>query len=171
MFKFFRTARAAAYVEKMIRSFLIPATQALSGPVSNSIYEDPYVLGYLMALAAAGAALANNTFAGGKLSDADCTNVAMRGLEHAVGASGRTAVSNMLKYENDDHFLLGVDRGHRMIGVMLGKLTAEYDPEVAGAFEAATHLQKMLPGASENELAAQHLHISYFNEYIARKSR
>jgi hypothetical protein len=168
MFKFFRTAKAAAFVENMLTSFIKPAN--VFGPIPDSIYEDPYVLGYLMALATSGAAMANDAVAGGKLSIADAANVALRGLEDAAGASGHMAVSNVLKYKDNAQFQDGYRHGDRMIGVMFGLLTAENDPAVAGAFEAVPFLKTIAgPGASEKELAAQHLHVSHFNSYIHKK--
>jgi hypothetical protein len=169
MFKFFRTAKATAYVENMLTSFINPAS--VFGPVPNSIYEDPYVLGYLMALATIGAAMANMEFAGGKLSVADGAQVAMRGLEDAAGANGRAAVSNVIKFKNDDYrYREGYRNGDRMMGVMIGTLSAEDDPEVAEAFKAASHLKKIVdPTAADKVLAAQHLHVAHFNNYIREK--
>jgi hypothetical protein len=167
MFKFFRTAKATVYVEKMLTSFIIPAN--VFGPIPNSIYEDPYVLGYLMALAASGAEMANNEVAGGKLSVADAANVALRGLEDAAGASGRMAVSNVLKYKNNAQFQDGYHHGYKMISVMFGILRSENDPEVAGAFEAASFLKKIDPSAADKDLAAHHLHLVHFNNYIREK--
>jgi hypothetical protein len=41
---------------------------------------------------------------------------------------------------------------------------------VAEAFKAASHLKKIVdPGAAEKVLAAQHLHVVHFNEYIRDK--
>ena len=157
MFKFFRTAKATAYVENMLTSFIKPAN--VFGPIPNSIYEDPYVLGYLMALATSGAAMANNEVADGKLSVADAANVALRGLEDAAGASGRMAV-----------FHDGYHHGDKMISVMFGILASENDLEVAEAFKAASHLKKIVdPSAADKVLAAQHLHVVHFNIYIREK--
>jgi hypothetical protein len=163
MFKFFRASKAIIYVEKMLTSFIIPAN--VFGPIPNSIYEDPYVLGYLMALATSGAAMANNEVAGGKLSVADAANVALRGLEEAAGASGRMAVSNVFKYKNNAQFRDGYHHGDRMISVMFGKLASENDLEVAEAFEvAASFLKKIDPSSTDRDLAAHHLHLVHFTK-------
>lgn len=48
MFKAFRRGKAESAVEKMMREFLIsPRTTILGQTIPGSIFEDPYLMGYL----------------------------------------------------------------------------------------------------------------------------
>jgi hypothetical protein len=110
--------------------------------LSQASYEDPYVFGYLSAVAMHIADTANAELFQNKLSIDDRARVARGAVVGIAGISiAKYRATERQISQRKPEFLEGMRQANKMVAVMFGRLGAEDDPEVAKAFEAALTLE------------------------------
>ena len=126
MFSAVRRVKARTAAKAMLHQTLSTLTSPFGEKtVPGWIYEDPYVLGYLMFLAFFAIDLATLN----KLLGDDRSKVAIQALAHVAGANWRVAVENAGNFysERNEAFLEGLHRADRCVGVAYGVLGPEHD--------------------------------------------
>jgi hypothetical protein len=148
--------KAIGAAEKMLREFLLSETHFRTLP--SSIYEDPYIWGYLSTvtmhwLDLVYAELAQNIF-----SVDEKARVA-RGAIVAVAGMGVKRYVAIRHTFTGEETLKGMHQAQKMIAVMCGQLGAGDDPEVADAFRGALKLMpdENTAGVAAGMLKRQHL--------------
>jgi hypothetical protein len=140
--------RAIGAAEKMLQEFLLSETQFRT--LSSSIYEDPYIWGYL----------ANVTMHWLDMVYAELVHIKFLADEKARVARGAVVAFSgmgMKRYVAIRHTLTGEEtlegmrQAHKMMAVMCGQLGPKDDPEAAEALRAAP---KLLPGEAAAGVAA-----------------
>src|ERR1700686_3690589 len=147
--RYWKINKATVAAEKMLQEFLVSETHAQFRTLPNSIYEDPYVWGYLASVTMHWLDLVYAELAQTKFSNDEKARVA-RGAVVAVSGMG------MKRYVAIRHTLAGAEtlegmrQAQKMIAVMCGQLVAGDDPEVAEAFTGALNLMpaEALAGAA-----------------------
>jgi hypothetical protein len=167
MLSMFRRVKALGFAKTMLEQTLAPLTM-FGETIPGSIYEDPYVLGYLHHIANCGMTLATRD----KLSVEDRGRVAIEAFHAIAGANGRVAVENTVRFVEEQHelYLEGQRQADLMLRVAYGRLKPSDDPEVERAFSQAEELGNLMtltPGPPSN-LNAQASAIMgrRFTEYV-----
>ena len=164
MFGAFRRAKAVSVVKTMLNQTLAPLT-AFGQIIPGSIYEDPYILGYLTAISGFGTEMATQ----GKLSVDDIGRVSIEAFHAIAGANGRIAVENTIRFstEQNRQFREGQRQANRMIEVMYGQLGPDDDPEIAEAFSVVSKMGTFPQGANNPQtVAAAYLSQIHFTNYV-----
>jgi hypothetical protein len=167
MLSMFRRVKALGFAKTMLEQTLAPLTM-FGGTIPGSIYEDPYVLGYLNHIANCGMTLATRD----KLSVEDRGRVAIEAFHAIAGANGRVAVENAVRFasEQNELYLEGQRQADRMVRVAYGQLKPSDDPEIARVFfqaEEIGNLTTLTPGAPSNPNAqASAIMGRRFTEYV-----
>jgi hypothetical protein len=169
MFSAFRRAKAVSVAKTHLNQFLATVT-VFARTIPDSIYEDPYVLGYLASIAIFGAQMETR----GKLSVEDVGRVSVEAIYAVAGASGRIAAENTIRFssEQNNEFREGGRQATRMIQVMYGWLGPNDDPEIAKAFSitAENGARALAQGVSDHKsLAAALLADQYFHQHVQTK--
>jgi hypothetical protein len=150
MFGWLRINKAIGAAEGMLHEFLLSESQARFRTLPKSIYEDPYIWGYLANVTMHWLDMVYAEMVHHKFSPKEKARVA-RGALVAVSGMGvkrYTAISHTLVGED---ILEGMRQAHKMMAVMSGHLGAADDPEIAEAFKTAA---KLLPGEPAAGVAA-----------------
>jgi hypothetical protein len=135
--RYWEINKAIGAAEKMLQEFLLSETHFRTLP--NSIYEDPYIWGYLSSVTMHWLDLVYVELVQNRFSVDEKARVA-RGAVVAVSGMG------VKRYLAIRHTLTGVEtlegmrQAKKMIAVMCGQLGAGDDPEVADAFRGALRL-------------------------------
>jgi hypothetical protein len=142
--------KALGFAETMLQQTLAPLTM-FGETIPATIYEDPYVLGYLAGIAGCGAILAT----GDKLSVEDRGRVAVEAFHAIAGANGRVAGENTMRFasEQNELYLEGRRQAYQEVSVAYGQLKPSDDPEVERAFSQAEELGNLMtltPGPPSN---------------------
>jgi hypothetical protein len=169
MFAAFRRAKALSVVKTMLDQTLAPLT--IGGrTIPSSIYEDPYVLGYLMAVIGFGTELATQR----KLSVDDVGRVSIDALNAIAGTNGRLAVENAIRFSSEKgaDFREGQRQANRLHLVAYGLLGPKDDPEIAQLFALALEGKlDPMPGMANDPKTsvAAFLGQRYFCQYLRTK--
>ena len=140
--RLFRINKATERVKGMLRELLAFELQGglLRQPLPSSAFEDPYVFGYLGAVAMFAADLVSLELKNGMSVD-DKARVA-RGAVIALSGMGAKRYHSV----NEDitrhmqEFVDGTRQAQRMLAVMHGEVSAADNPEVVEAFKVAVKL-------------------------------
>jgi hypothetical protein len=159
--RYWEINKAIGAAEKMLQDFL--ASESILRTIPRSIYEDPYIWGYLSAvtmhwLDLVYAELVQTTF-----SVDEKARVARGAVVAIAGISMKRyfAIRHTLIGEET---LQGMRQAQKMIAVMCGQLGAGDDPEVAGALRDAL---KLMPNESPAGVAAGMLKRLHLGKRIA----
>jgi len=150
----------------MLQQTLAPLT-TLGQTIPSSIYEDPYVLGYLNAISAFAIEMTSK----GNLSRDDKGRVAIDALRAVAGMNVRAAVENSIRFINEHNvqFENGGAQANKVINVTYGWLRPEQDDEVAEVFEALS--RQNTESDSIQASAAALLGQIYFYQYVEDNHR
>jgi hypothetical protein len=171
MFGVFRRAKALSVSKALLQQTLATLTW-FGRTVPGTIYEDPYVLGYLVGMAHFAIKLATQE----KLSMVDQVRVALEAIHATAGANGRVAAENSVRFssEKNEFFREGHRQAIRISQVADGQLGPNDDPEIARVFSQAAEMSMggMMLGSSDPKAqAAAILERKYFNEYVRTNHR
>ena len=109
---------------------------------------DPYVFGYLGAVAMHVADTISTELFQGRLSNDDKARVARGALTGFLGINlNQYRSTERLISGRKEEFLDGMRQANKMVSVMYGRLDSNDDPEVARAFQAALTLD---PGSAND---------------------
>ena len=166
MFGAFRRAKALGVVKTMLQQTLEPLSRWGETTIPSSIYEDPYVLGYLVGIAGFGVKLATQD----KLSTDDVGLVTIEAFHAIAGVNGRIAVENVVHFasEQNKRFREGQHQANSMVRVAYGLLGPNDDPQIARMFsQAAESGIGALTGGprNPNAEASALMSMRYFVEY------
>jgi hypothetical protein len=148
--RYWEINKAIGASEKMLQEFLISETHARFRTLPNSIYEDPYVWGYLSSVTMHWLDLVYAELVQTKFSVDEKARVA-RGAVVAVSGMGMKKYFAIRHTLTGGETLEGVRQAQKMIAVMCGQLVAGDDPEVAEAFIGAL---KLMPNEGPAGVAA-----------------
>jgi hypothetical protein len=103
--------------------------------VPNRIFEDAYLLGYMMAIVA----FAIEMFSGGKLSIEDKGRVSIAAFRAVTGINSSTTIERIVELSSAENpeFHEGRRQANRMLNVTYGQIGPKDDPEVQHFFEIA----------------------------------
>jgi hypothetical protein len=139
---------AIGAAEKMLQEFL--ASEALIRTLPSSIYEDPYIWGYLSSVTMHWLDLVYAELVKKSFSVDEKARIA-RGAIVAIAGMGVKKYLAIRHTLIGEETLRGIHNAQKMIAVMCGQLSAEDDPEVADALSGAL---KIMPNESAAGVAA-----------------
>ncbi len=148
LIRYFRINKAIGAAEQMLREFI--ASEAMFRAIPSSIYEDPYVWGYLGSVTMHWLDLVYAESIPYEFSIDEKARIA-RGATVALASMSMKRYAVIKDTLAGEDSLEGMRQARKMIGVMYGKLGAADDPEIASLLKDAS---KLAPDESPAGFAA-----------------
>jgi hypothetical protein len=146
--RYWEINKAIDAAEKMLQEFL--ASETIFRTIPRSIYEDPYIWGYLSTVTMHWLDLVYAELVQNEFSVDEKARVA-RGAGVAISGMSMKRYFAIRHTLTGEETLEGMRQAHKMIAVMCGQLGAGDDPEVADALRDAL---KLMPDESPAGVAA-----------------